>query len=95
MSLRGAAAFSLFMNSIPAHSMGRYLVTPMCRLTETGLYQASVSIRRGMHDRIYRFVPRFPTDGRAMRYALEQARSMLGEAVAPHTPLLSTAPQGS
>ncbi|MBN9409443.1 MAG: hypothetical protein J0H69_09870 [Burkholderiales bacterium] len=74
------------MNQPTAQTMGRYLVTPMSRLTEAGLYQASVSIRRGMHDRVYRFVPRFRTDRRAMLYAMSQARALLGEAKAALAP---------
>ncbi|MBN9409698.1 MAG: hypothetical protein J0H69_11165 [Burkholderiales bacterium] len=63
--------------SAPAQTIGRYLVTPLTRLTETGLYAASVSIRRGMHDRIYRFTQSFTSDAAAMQYALTQARSMV------------------
>ncbi len=49
----------------------------MTRRTDTGLYQASVSIRRGMHDRVFRFIPRFRSDRRATLYAMAQARSLL------------------
>ncbi|MET4579423.1 hypothetical protein [Ottowia thiooxydans] len=60
-----------------AQNIGRYLVTPITRRTESGLYQASVSIRRGMHDRIFRFIPQFCSDSGAQLYALDQARSMV------------------
>ena len=57
-------------------SVGKYLVSPLTRLTDTGDYAASVSIRsghgQGTHDRVYRFTPRFATHEGASRYALEQ-----------------------
>jgi hypothetical protein len=65
------------MTSSVVHHIGRYQVTPMTRRTDTGLYQASVSIRRGMHDRVFRFIPRFRSDRRATLYAMAQARSLL------------------
>nr|WP_028602644.1 hypothetical protein [Ottowia thiooxydans] len=65
------------MVTTTAHSIGRYLVTPITRRTDSGLYQASVSIRRGMHDRIFRFIPQFCSDSGAQVYAMAQARSML------------------
>ena len=58
-------------------TVGKYLVTPLARITSTGDYAASVSIRRGMHDRIFRFIPRFDSQGHAMRYALAQGRTMV------------------
>ncbi|MBP7568308.1 MAG: hypothetical protein KA795_20100 [Burkholderiaceae bacterium] len=64
-------------NPTHAQTIGRYLVTPITRLTDAGLYAASVSIRRGMHDRIYRFTQRFTSDSAAMQYAMTQARSMV------------------
>lgn len=63
-----------FMQNIPAQSLGRYLITPLTRLTDTGQYAASVSIRRGMHDRIFRFIPRFDSAANAERYALAQGQ---------------------
>jgi len=66
---------SLYHMQIPqAHEVGRYLVTPMTKLTDTGQYAASVSIRRGMHDRVFRLIPRFDSAARAARYALMQGR---------------------
>lgn len=56
--------------------MGKYLVSPLIKLTESGDYAASVSMRSGngsaTHDRVLRFVPRFATSEAAMRYAVEQ-----------------------
>ena len=57
-------------------SVGKYLVSPLIKRTESGDYAAFVSIRSGRgsgtHDRVLRFVPRFPTRERARRYAVEQ-----------------------
>ncbi|MDH4061245.1 MAG: hypothetical protein OEU94_10575 [Aquincola sp.] len=57
-------------------SVGKYLVSPLTRLTPTGAYAPSVSIRSGQgratHDRVFRFVVRFPTREGASRYAAEQ-----------------------
>ena len=53
-------------------SVGKYLVSPLTRLTDAGDYAASVSIRSGMHDRVLRFIPRFATREAARRYAIEQ-----------------------
>ena len=58
-------------------TVGKYLVTPLARITATGDYAASVSIRQGMHDRIFRFIPRFDSQGLAMQYALSQGRTMV------------------
>lgn len=56
--------------------VGKYLVTPFTKISDTGEYLAAVSLRRGMHDRIFRFVPRFASPLSAMRYALAQGRDM-------------------
>ncbi len=57
-------------------SVGKYLVSPLTQLTDAGTYASSVSIRSGAgratHDRVFRFVPRFPTRECASRYAAEQ-----------------------
>jgi hypothetical protein len=57
-------------------AVGKYLVSPLIKRTELGDYAASVSIRSGRgsgtHDRVLRFVPRFPTPEGAHRYAIEQ-----------------------
>lgn len=62
------------MNHIQAHQVGKFLVTPMTRQTECGQFAASVSIRRGMHDRVFRLIPRFNSAALAARYALAQGR---------------------
>jgi hypothetical protein len=57
-------------------AVGKYLVSPLIKLTESGDYAAAVSMRSGRgsatHDRVLRFVPRFPTSEAARRYAIEQ-----------------------
>jgi hypothetical protein len=58
-------------------TVGKFLVTPLTKITDSGDYAASVSIRRGMYDRIIRFIPRFQSDALAARYALRQGRSMV------------------
>ncbi|MBY4595582.1 hypothetical protein K3217_08555 [bacterium BD-1] len=62
------------MQNSQTHAVGTYHVTPMTKLTETGEYAASVSIRRGAHDRIFRLIPRFNSAARAAHYALAQGR---------------------
>ncbi|MEK9803824.1 MAG: hypothetical protein VW475_10520 [Curvibacter sp.] len=60
-----------------AFSVGKYLVSPLTRPTESGRYTASVSIRNGMHDRVFRFVPEFSTRESALQYAEAEGRSWL------------------
>ena len=64
-----------------AFSVGKYLVSPLTRLTESGHYAASVSIRsgsgRGTHDRVFRFVPQFATREGALQYAIDEGHSWL------------------
>lgn len=57
-----------------SHPVGSYLVTPLTKLTAAGLYAASVSIRRGAFDRVFRLERAFATETRALRYALLQGR---------------------
>ncbi len=57
--------------------VGHYVVTPLTRTIDGGTFSASVSIRRGMHDRVFRFIPRFACDAQAVQYALTQGRSMV------------------
>ncbi|BCN38107.1 hypothetical protein ALDI51_14260 [Alicycliphilus denitrificans] len=59
-----------------AECVGNYIVTPLTKSTNAGV-AASVSIRRGMYDRIFRFVPHFACDAQAVQYALAQGRSMV------------------
>lgn len=58
------------------HQVGRYLVTPLTKATEEGRYAASVSIRRGMHDRVFRFIPLFDSAPGAAVYALAQGQAL-------------------
>lgn len=62
-------------------SIGRFLISPSARLTESGDYAPSVSIRRGCgtgtHDKVFRFVRRFPSRGSAVRYAIQQGRDLV------------------
>ncbi|WP_325343934.1 hypothetical protein [Xylophilus sp.] len=60
-----------------AIAIGRFAVTPLTRLTAAGDYIASVSIRNGMHDRVFRFIPRFDSDASARRYAALEGRRMV------------------
>jgi len=65
---------SPLMQTSRTHQVGKYLVTPMTKLNEAGQYAASVSIRRGMHDRVFRLIPHFDCAASAGRYALAQGR---------------------
>lgn len=71
------------MNTTPenAFSVGKYLVSPLTRTTESGQYTASVSIRSGSgsgtSDRVYRFVPEFATREGALQYAVAEGHSWL------------------
>lgn len=58
-------------------SVGHYLITPLSRVTDQGDYAASVSLRRGSYDRVYRFFPRFACAESALSFALAQARALL------------------
>ncbi|MEY5098307.1 MAG: hypothetical protein RJA36_1026 [Pseudomonadota bacterium] len=61
--------------------VGRFLVSPSARITESGDFTASLSIRSGRgsasHDRVFRFVPRFATREGALRYATSQSDGLL------------------
>jgi hypothetical protein len=57
-------------------SVGKFLVTPLTRQTDHGDYAASVSLRRGAHDRVFRFVPRFQSPVTAARYAEAEGRRL-------------------
>jgi hypothetical protein len=55
--------------------VGKYVVSPLVTVTDTGRYAASVAISSGRgratHHRVLRFVPRFSTRDGARRYAVE------------------------
>lgn len=65
------------MHISQTHQVGKYLVTPMTKLDEAGRYCASVSVRRGMHDRVFRLIPHFDSAANAARYALAQGRQFV------------------
>ena len=60
--------------------VGKYLVSPLSRLTDTGDYSASISLRsgRGMasHDRVFRLLPRFSTRQAALNYAASEGHAL-------------------
>lgn len=60
-----------------AFSVGKYLVSPFTRSTDLGQYTASVSIRNGSHDRVFRFVPNFASREDALQYAIDEGHSWL------------------
>jgi hypothetical protein len=68
-------------NTDTPFSVGKFLVSPLSRLTEAGDYIASLSIRSGhglgTHDRIYRFLPRFSTQQSALAYAVSEGRHLV------------------
>lgn len=72
------------ITSANALSIGKYLLSPLIKLTESGQYAASVSVRSGRgsgtHDRIFRFTPFFATREEATLYALTQGRSFVRQA---------------
>ncbi|MBI5256707.1 MAG: hypothetical protein HY855_09420 [Burkholderiales bacterium] len=59
-------------------TLGKYLVSPLARLTDEGHYAPSVSIRTGRgsatHDRVLRFHRHFGTAREALHYATVQGR---------------------
>lgn len=71
------------MNTILEQSfpVGKYLVSPLTRRTESGRYTAHVSIRSGRgqatHDRVLGFVPEFGTREGALRYAATEGQLWL------------------
>ncbi len=56
--------------------VGHYLVTPLVKDDGAGGFLASVSLRRGAHDRVYRFAQAFSSPARAVRYAIQQGRQL-------------------
>jgi hypothetical protein len=71
---------------------GKYLVSPLIKNLDDGRFAASVSIRSGrgsgMHDRVMRFTPLFPSHGAALRYAVDQGLGWVRERTFPqHTPM--------
>ena len=65
------------MSKIPFELVGNYIVTPLVKATTEGQFLASVSIRRGMYDRIFRFVTSFPSQALACQHAMQEGRAMV------------------
>lgn len=67
--------------SLHSLSVGRFLLSAVTRRTDSGQFAASLSIRSGSgtgtHDRVFRFIPLFPSRRAAQRYALAQGREYL------------------
>lgn len=57
--------------------VGPYMVTPLTHTQSDGQYGASVSIRRGVYDRVFRFIPQFANEVQAARYALTEGIRMV------------------
>ena len=57
--------------------VGHYVVTPLTPTTASGKVSAAVSIRRGVYDRVFRFIDQFDSRASATRYALQEGRSMV------------------
>ena len=80
----------MFSRPEKTFSVGKYLVSPMTRRTETGAYAPSVSIRSGRgqatHDRVFRFDARFATRAAARRYATEQGLEWVRASAEPPAP---------
>jgi hypothetical protein len=62
-------------------TVGKFLVSPSSRVTDTGDFSASISIRSGRgaasHDRVFRFSPRFQTQEGALAYAMAEGRNLI------------------
>jgi hypothetical protein len=61
----------------PSFNLGKYCISPLTLQDQQGgSFEASVSIRSGRgresHDRVYRFLPRFPSRAAAHRYAARE-----------------------
>jgi hypothetical protein len=71
----------------PTLAVGRYLVSPLTRLTADGAYAPSVSIRSGQgratHDRVLRFPVRFATRDAAQHYAARQGLLWIEQVAGP------------
>jgi hypothetical protein len=63
------------------------VLSPITRQTDLGQYTASLSIRSGRgsatHDRVFRFIPIFPTDQAAAHYALHQGLNYIRGRLCP------------
>lgn len=61
----------------PTFSVGKYLISPMTRIHDSGHFTALVSISNGMHDRVFRFTPQFSSTDEAVSYAIREAHAWL------------------
>lgn len=70
-----------------ARTVGRFVLSPITRQTDSGEFAASLSIRSGRgatsHDRVFRFIPLFATAQAAASYALDQGLSYLRQPALP------------
>lgn len=66
------------MNHPPiATRVGSYVVTPLTKRIGAGCFSASVSVRRGHHDRIFRFDRCFASDFLSTVFAAQQGRDLV------------------
>ena len=72
-----ARAPNMFIIPSFVERVGSYLVTPLVKSNDSGQFLASVSIRRGAYDRIFRFASSFPTSALALQHALVEGRDMV------------------
>lgn len=82
-----AALICLIHSPHHARTVGRFVLSPITRQTDSGQFAASLSIRSGQgsasHDRVYRFTPLFTTAQAAAHYALDQGLSYLRQPALP------------
>ena len=76
-----ACASLLNTSLLNTQAVGKFLLSPASAVTNSGHYSASISIRSGQgsgtHDRVFSFVPEFPSPQAALKYALEQGLGFL------------------
>ena len=65
------------LNIHPSECVRNHVVTPLVKTLGPELFAASVSIRRGAYDRIFRFIPSFQSRAAAAQYALAAGRTMV------------------
>jgi len=75
--LRVCASFDTMHHASITERVGHYVVTPLTHTTASGKVSAAVSIRRGVYDRVFRFIDQFDSRASATRYALQEGRSMV------------------
>ena len=74
---RVRASFDTMHHASITERVGHYVVTPLTHTTASGKVSAAVSIRRGVYDRVFRFIDQFDSRASATRYALQEGRSMV------------------